>query len=69
MLTQSETTQTPGILAATATRRKFLKSTGLAAGVAGLAGCGGIIGVDPSTGPARPPPPPRPATQPPTPTS
>ncbi len=51
MLTQSETTPKPGILAASATRRNFLKASGLAVGTAGLAGCGGIIGVDPSTGP------------------
>ncbi len=52
MLTQSEPTSTSGFLAANPTRRKFLQGAGVIAGTAGLAGCGGIIGVDPSTGPA-----------------
>ena len=51
MLTQSESTS-KSILPAIATRRKFLQGAGLAVGTIGLAGCGGIIGVDPSTGPA-----------------
>ncbi len=51
MLTQSESTSR-SILPTIATRRKFLQGAGLAAGTVGLAGCGGIIGVDPSTGPA-----------------
>ena len=54
MLTQSESTSR-SILPAIATRRKFLQGAGLAAGTVGLAGCGGIIGVDPSTGPAPSP--------------
>ncbi len=33
-------------------RRRFLQAAGLSAGVVGLAGCGGIIGVDPQAGPA-----------------
>lgn len=52
MLTQSEATPKPGILAASASRRKFLQGAGIAASAATLAGCGGIIGVDPSNGPA-----------------
>ncbi len=56
MLTQSEPTPNTGFLAANATRRKFLQGAGLAAGTATLAGCAtGIIGVDPSTGPAPSP--------------
>ncbi len=52
MLTQSEPiTANTGLLAASATRRKFLQGAGLVAGAAGLAGCTGVIGVDPSTGP------------------
>ncbi len=56
MLTQSEpTTTNTGLLAASATRRKFLQGAGLAAGAATLAGCTGVIGVDPSTGPVPSP--------------
>ena len=61
MLTQSETASTPGILASPATRRRFLKGAALTAGAAattvaaGAQGLGGIIGVDPSSGPAPSP--------------
>ena len=65
MLKQMENTQEQATLAAPGeatrflqgklNRRRFMQTAGVTAGaatVAGLAGCGGILGVDPSTGPA-----------------
>ncbi len=61
MLNQLETASTPGILASPASRRRFLKGAALSAGVAATTlsaaaqGIGGVIGVDPSSGPAPAP--------------
>ena len=57
MLMETETTPQASPMPALATRlnrRRFLQAATVSAGVAttvGLAGCGGVIGVDPSTGP------------------
>ncbi len=55
MLMQSEETRQVSPLAGSLNRRRFLQAAGVTAGAVttvGLAGCGGVFGVDPSNGPA-----------------
>ncbi|WP_158615309.1 ferritin-like domain-containing protein [Acidipila sp. EB88] len=55
MLNQAEQVKQDGIIAGTLNRRRFLQVAGVSAGAVGtlgLAGCGGLIGVDPEAGPA-----------------
>ena len=53
MSIQTQSTQQASFLPAlnNLNRRRFLQAAGVTAGAAGLAGCSGVIGVDPSTGP------------------